>query len=115
VSVSTLGVGGASIESASGTGWLKVGKTYTVTFMTLGCSPSQFKLGFVAPDGYRVLLNNAPVDVYTQTVPPPLTNTCNYSYTIRVEAAGGGMGGPAGSFSGIRLGKSVAWEVGLAV
>ena len=109
---SSLGVGGNVVESALGSVPLRPGKTYTVNFMTYGCSPSRFDMSFMAPDGYAIYINNSPIDLLSQNV-PNIWQPCSYNYTVKVVPAARSVGASAGTFTGFEIGKSVTWEVGL--
>ena len=99
---------GTITESAMGLALLRPGKKYAVNFQASG--PGEFWLSYIAPDGYELLVNDLPRDLVYQ-----YTGGGWYSYDYTVELSPVGRGGQAGAgvFSGIQLGKSVTWDVGL--
>jgi len=104
-----LTVSGAPTESNAGFGWMRPGKQYRVNIQ--GSGASEYWLNFVAPQGYDLFVDNTQRDlVYRNTG----GGGFNYDYTIELRpAASSADPAPFSSFSGIQIGKSVSWEIGL--
>lgn len=101
-------VSGGPTESAIKDVSLRPGKSYPVNFS--GNGPSAYNLSFTAPDGYSVYLDGVPMDLLTRS---GLSGTYSHDYSLQLLPAFSNEFMPAGAFSGIDLGKSVAWDVGL--
>ncbi|MDI1335898.1 MAG: hypothetical protein PSU94_06905, partial [Lacunisphaera sp.] len=99
---------GSLIESSTGTAWLRPGKTYSVCFW--GYGPPDYWMSFVAPLGYTVYVNGVAGDLVARS---PGTGWFLHYHTVELRPARAEAGGLWGSFSGIALGKSITWSVGL--
>jgi len=113
-------------ESSAGVAWLRPARSYNVAvigaligryvgYNTYNFS-GNYSLSFTAPAGYSIYINNQPTDLYTRSYSTNRNTNLLYindSYTIELRPDANGAAAPAGSFSGVELGKSVTWEVGL--
>ncbi len=99
---------GSTIESATGTAMLRPGKTYSLEFWGLG--PPSYLLSLVPPAGYSVYVNGVETNLVGQS---PGTGWFLHYYTVEIRPVSSLGGSMWGSFSGIALGKSITWEVGL--
>jgi len=95
-------------ESDMATVPLRPGKQYTVTFA--GSGTGQYWLSVVAPQGYAVYIDNLQTDLATRAVS---SSGYNYTHTVEIRPIASVAGADIGTFSGIDIGKSVTWEVGL--
>ncbi len=98
----------ATTESGTGLAWFRPGKKYTVNFQASG--PYEFWLGYIAPAGYELLVNGVSSDLTYQS---GVGGWYSYDYTVELRPVGRPGSTAAGIFSGIQLGKSVTWDVGL--
>ena len=106
-SVSTS-ASGSTVESDTSTAWLRPGKTYALNFSASG--PTNYWLSFIAPTGYAVYVDGVATDLVAQS---PGGGSYSNDYTLEIRPIGSLGGGAWGSFSGIAIGKSITWEVGL--
>lgn len=70
-----------------------------------------YQIYFPAPDGYQVLINGVPVDVAAASVSGS-GGTINF--TLEVRSVGWAIqadAAPAGTFTGVMLGKAITWGV----
>lgn len=101
---------GSMMESDSQTALLRPGKTYTLDMWSGG--PTNYLMSFVAPNGYSVYVDG----VQTDLVQGYFSAGWNLRYyTVELRPTGAQAGGKWGEFSGIALGKSISWEVGLGL
>ncbi|HYC71645.1 MAG TPA: RHS repeat-associated core domain-containing protein, partial [Opitutaceae bacterium] len=93
-------------ESGTATVFLRPGKNYSVTFQ--GWGPWAYTMSFLAPAGYEVHVDGYARDMYTN-------NTGGGDYTVyhTLRIVSKNEAAPAGSFSGIDVGRAVSWSVGL--
>jgi RHS repeat-associated protein len=94
-------------ESPMGTAYLVPGIIYTAWFQASGLN--YYGLSFIAPDGYAVYINGAPMDLFSYYGSPASLAV----YTVQLVPIASTVRVDAGTFSGISLGKAVAWDVGL--
>ncbi|HYC70588.1 MAG TPA: RHS repeat-associated core domain-containing protein [Opitutaceae bacterium] len=99
---------GGNEESALRTAWLRPGKKYTVNLQA--SNPYRYDLSFVAPDGYEIYIDGFRQDLLTRT---GLSGWYSHDYTVEVQPVAESAALAFGGFSGIGLGKSVNWTVGL--
>jgi YD repeat-containing protein len=101
---------GPTIESDTQTAQLRPGKTYTLDMWCGG--PTDYWMSFVAPTGYAVYVDGIQTDLVQGTA-----NAGWYLryYTVELRPVSSEAGGKWGNFSGIALGKSITWEVGLGL
>jgi hypothetical protein len=109
VNVSNSVSGGGSNESTIGTALLRPGKSYAMNMA--GSGSGSYQLSFTGPQGYAIYINNLPADLWEQT---GLSGSFSDDLTLEIRPlSSSGGGGPWGSFSGVAVGKSITWEVGL--
>lgn len=99
---------GPAVESDMGMAMLRPGKTYEVNFW--GYGPTEYWMSFNAPIGYDVYVNGVATDLVSRSTSG---GWYLHYYTVELRPAGSAGGGDWGSFSGIALGQSISWEVGL--
>jgi RHS repeat-associated protein len=99
---------GSTIESDTGTAWMIPGKSYTLTFW--GYGPPDYTMSFIAPTGYSVYVNGVATNLVARS---PGTGWHLENYTVELRPGAGEAGGMWGEFSGIQIGKAIAWGVGL--
>ena len=124
----TQSVGSSTNAGESPTQWVLVrpGKKYSVNYSgaLIGIwnngqyyFSATYKLSFIsASSGYTVYINGLPVNQCGGSISAVQSGnylSFNYSYTVELRSITDESAVPAGSFSGISLGKSVSWEVGL--
>jgi len=100
--------GGTNVESTVASVSLRPGRSYTMN-MT-GSGSGSYQLSFIAPSGYSVYIDSLPADLLTET---SVSGSFSDNYTVELRPSGDMGGGPWGSFSGIAVGQSITWEVGL--
>jgi YD repeat-containing protein len=113
-----VGSGGNSGESGVTMAWVRPGKQYTVTYSaTVAGYPAtggSYLLSFIAPKGYGLFIDGVQTDLYYRSFSTPTNPTyVADSHTIEVRPLADFSPAAAGNFSGINLGKSVGWEVGV--
>lgn len=103
--------GSTSPESPVFLSRLRPGKSYEANVTGDYITSGGYEISFTAPQGYDVYINNLPSDLFKSAY----TGTGSYSddFSIEIRAQRTAAGGPWGSFSGISLGKSITWSVGL--
>ncbi|MDI1336598.1 MAG: hypothetical protein PSU94_10515, partial [Lacunisphaera sp.] len=99
---------GSTIESAMAAANLRPGKTYSLEFW--GDGPPDYLMSFVPPTGYSVYVNGVQTDLVGQS---PGSGWFLHYYTVEIRPTSSTGGGMWGNFSGVSLGKSITWEVGL--
>lgn len=87
--------------------WLKPGKRYTMTMA--GSGTGAYEMSFTAPDGYELYIDDEPSDLEDDTISGAFSD----DYTLELRPVTAQSGGAWGSFSGVSLGKSITWEIGL--
>ncbi len=105
----THSVAGTTSESpTTDTAWLRPGQEYRVNFQ--GSGASEYWMSYVAPTGYTLFIDRKP-----GTLSYSNTGGGSYSddYMIQLQPEASLSAADFGSFSGIDLGKSVTWEIGL--
>ena len=107
-------------ESFFALAWLRPGKQYTATYAgTLAGDGTgthgSYLLSFTGPAGYALFINGVEQDLCSGSLSSKSTNTLtfSYSYTLEIRPVASSQILPAGSFSGMEIGKSVTWEAGL--
>ena len=98
----------ATTESPLATGWLRPGKKYSVNFQASG--PTAFWLSYIAPAGYALLINDVPQSITYQAT---AGGWYSYDYTLELRPIANYQSDLLGNFSGIDLGKSISWDIGL--
>lgn len=107
-SVNQTGPASGMAESAIGTALLKPGKLYTVS--TTAPAATTTWLSFIVPAGYTLLVDGIPTNLVQNPSPGASNPFFNY---IELRPEGGYEGAPLGSFSGVKFGSSISWEIGL--
>lgn len=100
-------------ETENSVTWLKPGKRYDYSLLASG--PWLYSLSFLAPDGYTVYLDGLPADMRQEVVPEREDGTGigGYNRYGYIEVRANYSRANPAEFSGIRMGKSIAWEIGL--
>jgi RHS repeat-associated protein len=103
--------GGTNVDSATSLFGLKPFKSYAMNMAGGTSGSSTYQLSFTAPSGYAVYINNLPADLQQQTY----TGTGSFSddYTLEIRPVSSVDSAAWGKFSGISLGNSITWGVGL--
>ena len=121
------GAGANAGESPVNVAWLRPGKKYTVTYTATIVGQYQgnntyvfngsYSLYFTTLDGYTVLVNGAEENTcggsFNTSKMYSNTLAINNSWTVEIRPVANAAPAPAGGFSGIGLGKSVSWDIGL--
>jgi RHS repeat-associated protein len=97
-------------ESVMKLAWLKPGRAYICNVQFNAFAASTYSVGFIVPGGYRLLVNGADRDLITVASGTGWSST---DYTLEVQPVHDLGRAEAGAFGGIKLGKSVTWDVGL--
>ncbi|HRG56698.1 MAG TPA: hypothetical protein PLG56_11695, partial [Lacunisphaera sp.] len=97
-------------ESVMKLAWLKPGRAYICNVQFNAFASSSYTVGFIVPGGYRLLVNGADRDLITVASGTGWSST---DYTLEVQPVHDLGRAEAGAFGGIKLGKSVTWDVGL--
>lgn len=105
--------GTSPAESGMHTAWLRPGVRYPLSYYANRAT--EYWLSFIAPAGYRLVVENAVSRTEMNLVHGTTDGTThNHDYYIqllpRMDVA---KAAPFGSFSGIQVGQSVAWSIGL--
>lgn len=109
----TGNVGGSSasipVESGLETAWLLPNVEYTIQIQWSGnCN---FEISTIAPQGYEVLIDDEPKDMFTFNSPGGEgTDTI---HVIKIRSVEDISRASAGSFSGIQIGEAISWNIGL--
>lgn len=100
---------GSTSESGINTAWLRPGKTYQVSFQASG--PWEYWLSFIGPVGYEIFIDGKKRDLlYVNTG----GGEYHHWYDIELRPVASSIQpAPYSSFSGISIGKSISWEIGL--
>lgn len=99
---------GSEVESDYMQASLRPGKSYALQFW--GLDTTDYSMSFVAPTGYTVYVNGVATNLVTRTSGG---GWYLHFYTLEIRPTGSDAGRKWGEFSGIALGKSITWEVGL--
>jgi len=99
---------GTLSESPAGTATLKPGQGYTVVFTASGTT--NYTISLTAPSGYQFYVDGKPKDFIAVTH-GTTSYTDYYEIQLRPQSGEGVM--RAGDFTGIDIGQSVSWELGL--
>jgi RHS repeat-associated protein len=97
-----------AVESDLQTAWLRPGKPYSVNLS--GSGPTNYWMSFTAPQGYTVYIDGSPTNLITGT---PGGGGYSDDYTIELRPLASSYESTYSAFSGVSLGKSVEWDVGL--
>ncbi len=95
-------------ESAMSTVWMRPGKRYRANIS--GSGIAEYWLSFVVPSGYALYVQGSPVDLWHGA---PAGGSFSDDLDIQLLPISENARMDAGVFGGIRLGKSVTWDVGL--
>ncbi len=98
------------VESEMRTAWLRPGKTYTATYQFSG--GTDYWLSFTEPPGYVLYIEKVPTNLIHGTQGGPGSSV---TYEIELRPQANHTMAPLGAFSGIQLGKSVSWDLGLGM
>jgi len=97
-------------ESSVTTVTLRPGESYPMTMAgSVSSGTGAYELSFTAPQGYTVYIDDQPVDLSVNSV----SGTYSDDHTIEIRPNVASCGGPWGTFSGISIGQSLTWSVGL--
>lgn len=98
-------------ESDMATTWLKPGRSYNCSVQfNVFANGSTYSLGFIIPNGYRLLVNGVPRDMISVSSNTGWSST---DYTLELQPVADLGAADTASFSGIELGRSVSWNFGL--
>lgn len=107
--VATAGaVDAGEAETAFATAWLRPGKVYRLTFASPGLTA--YHVSLIAPSGYTVYLNGAAT---SYLVREPAGGISDDEFTVELRADADAGGEDFAAFSGIQLGKSIGFQIGL--
>ena len=101
---------GPLIESDLQVAQMRPGKSYTLDMWCGG--PTYYQMSFTAPNGYAVFVDGVQTDLVQGS-----TSASWYLryYTVELRPVSTEAGGKWGGFSGVKMGKSISWEVGLGL
>lgn len=108
--IAILLAGSQPAESTHNTAFFRPGKEYEVKFWAKGFV-DEYWLSYIAPKGYYLLIDKVASSM-THRNP---SDTGGYTHYFTIELRPIARSGPLtlGKFSGIDIGKSITWEIGL--
>jgi YD repeat-containing protein len=98
---------GTLTESLTDIAWLRPGKLYSLNFA--GNAAVTYALSFLTPSGYSIYVDEIPMDL----VAGSHSGSFSDNHQIELRPVASSARGDAASFSGIEIGKSVTWNIGL--